>query len=118
MIKIRKFNELKYTGPFPCKYKIGDKVKIKDNLEHLIGKLAHDLTTGKYCYINSRVHPLYGINGCDENAEMNEYLGREAQITYIVYEDNPRLLYNHKGYYRYQLDIDDGHCWWIDECFV
>ena len=82
------------------KHSVGDSVKIKDNLDDIIGVSGMYLSKGPK-------HPLYKGN---DNDGMNDFLGKEVKIVYVVFDGD-------FGFYRYLIDIDNGDYWWVDECF-
>jgi hypothetical protein len=90
------------------KHSIGDRVKIKHNLDDIIGVSGMYLSKGPK-------HPLYKIQ--DDNDGMNDFLGKEAKIVYIVYSDDKSNDRNDFRFSRYLIDIDNGDYWWVDECF-
>jgi len=102
-MRIRRFNETQQNG-----YKVGDVVIIKQNLDNIIGVSGMYLTKGP-------IHPLYKIQG--DNGTMNEFLGKEAKITYVVSPDDKSNDKNEFRFYRYLIDLDNGDHWWVDECF-
>lgn len=85
------------------KHSVGDVVKIKDNLDDIIGVSGMYLTKGPK-------HTLYKGN---DNRGMENFQGRTAKITNVV---NSNHQSNDK-FSRYIIDIDNGDFWWVDECF-
>ena len=85
-------------------YKVGDTVKIKNDLSSIIGTDYFDAK-----------HPLYKIQ--EDNSKMNDFLGKEAKIVYVVDgSDKSNERFDNK-FSRYMIDLDNGDYWWIDECF-
>jgi hypothetical protein len=89
------------------KYSIGDRVKIKQNLDDIIGVSGMYLSKGPK-------HPLYKAG---DNDGMNDFLGKEAKIVYVVNDDDKSNDRNDFRFSRYLIDIDNGDYWWVDECF-
>ncbi len=107
------------TGDGDSKYQVGDTVIIKDNLDDLIGTYARWQKKGD-TQISPPKHPQFKQYG---SYGMNDFLGREAKIEYVVNADHESNDRSHLGlddlrYSRYLLDIDNGDYWWVDECFV
>lgn len=67
------------------KFKVGDKVRIKEDLK---------------AYFN--------YNGCYFASEMEKYEGKIAVIKFFSIKNGEKNANN----YRYKLDIDDGYWWW------
>jgi hypothetical protein len=67
-----------------------DILRTKDNIDTLL-----------------KSHVLYL---CNDNRGIEDYLGKDCTITYIVYDEEGK-------YFRYLIDIDNGDYWWVNECF-
>jgi len=90
------------------KHSVGDSVKIKHNLDDIIGMSGMYLSKGPK-------HPLY--KGTGDNDGMNDFLGKEAKIVYVVFADDKSNDGGDFRFDRYLIDIDNGDYWWVDECF-
>lgn len=89
------------------KHSVGDVVRIKDNLDDIIG------VTGMYLSKGPK-HPLYKVN---DNRGMENFQGRTAKITYVVNSNDQSNDRFEDKFSRYLIDIDNGDFWWVDECF-
>lgn len=95
MRHITKFNEFnKYHQLDPAlkgaRHDIGETIKIKSSIDNIL-----------------KTKRIYKRN---HNVGMEKFLGKAAKIDEVIYSDV-------NNEYLYQIDIDNGDFWWIDDCF-